>query len=233
MCSETCIDFVRTSLKKADIKEKSIIEVGAMDVNGSVRSIVELLNPSGYVGTDVRTGPGVDRICRAENLANRFGHNSFDALICTEVLEHVRDWRKVINNFKRIIKPGGILLITARSRGFPYHGYPFDFWRYEISDIRRVFSDFDICVLKEDSRNPGVFLLARKPPAFNENRLDKYSLYSIFLNRKASIRVASIYWAARTTKALVDYCIKHPLRIYVLPWHACRRLLTVMRSHLT
>ena len=38
---------------------------------------------------------------------------SFDAILCSEVLEHVPDPIKVIDEFARLLKPGGKLILTA------------------------------------------------------------------------------------------------------------------------
>lgn len=162
MCNRSCIEFGKANLKEKDIRGKSIIEVGSTDVNGSLRSIAEAFEPNHYIGVDIQIGPGVDMICRAEDLINKFGTNRFDMLICTEVLEHVKNWGKVIHNLKQVIKPGGMLLVSTRSRGFEFHEYPFDFWRYEISDMEFIFSDFEIQKLERDPQDIGVFLIARK-----------------------------------------------------------------------
>lgn len=51
--------------------------------------------------------------------------NSVDAIMCTEVLEHVPDPLTAIKEFNRLIKPGGYLLITAPfvslTHFAPYH----------------------------------------------------------------------------------------------------------------
>ncbi len=59
--------------------------------------------------------------------------NSFDAILCTEVLEHVTDPAKVFGEFSRLLKPGGVLLLTAPfcslTHFAPYH-YSTGFSRY-------------------------------------------------------------------------------------------------------
>jgi SAM-dependent methyltransferase len=129
-------------------------------------------------------GQSVDVICKAEDLIKKFGKNSFDVVISTEALEHARDWKKFISNIKNICKPKGIILVTTRSRGFGYHGYPYDFWRYELDDMRHIFSDFEILSLEKDIIGPGVLIKVRKPNKFTENDLSDYKLYSIISNKK-------------------------------------------------
>lgn len=184
MCHETCIEFGRLNLKKEDVAGKSVIEVGSLDVNGSLRPLIETFNPKEYIGADLIEGPKVDLICDANDLLNKFGYERFDLLIATEILEHARAWKDVIHNFKNVLKPDGVLLITTRSKGFKFHTNPFDFWRYEIIDMQNIFSDFNIEVLEKDNQVPGVFLKAKKPQGFTENNLDKYEIYSILRKKK-------------------------------------------------
>lgn len=154
------------------------MEVGAYDVNGSVRPIVEALGPSTYIGVDMREGPRVDQICLVEDLITTFGMESFDVVICMEVMEHVCDWRKAISNMKNVLKPGGLLVLTTRSKGFSKHDYPSDYWRYEEKDMERIFKDMSDVHIEKDSQ-PGVFVRARKPIGFTEENLESVDLYRI------------------------------------------------------
>ena len=52
---------------------------------------------------------------------------SFDVILCTEVLEHVPEPIRVIDEFVRILQPGGKLLLTA-PLGSGLHQEPFHFY---------------------------------------------------------------------------------------------------------
>jgi len=179
MCNQSCLSFGHDNLTPEDIRGKSVIEVGSRNINGSLRPFIESLSPASYVGVDMVTGDGVDEICEAGRLVERFGPGAFDVLVSTEMLEHVHDWKRIIENFKLLLRPEGLLLITTRSRGFPYHEAPWDFWRYEISDMREIFSDFIIEKLQPDPQEPGVFLKARKPVDYAARDLSGLLLYSM------------------------------------------------------
>ncbi|MDY6853489.1 MAG: methyltransferase domain-containing protein [Thermodesulfobacteriota bacterium] len=186
MCLVSCVVFGAKYLSKDEVSKKRIIEVGSYDVNGTIRPIVESWEPAEYLGVDLEEGPGVDLTCNAENLLEIFKKESFDIVISTELIEHVRDWRKVISNLKSICKTDGLILITTRSYGFGYHAYPHDFWRYELEDIQNIFSDCEILALEKDCQAPGVFLKARKPITFHENDLSSFNLYSVVVNKRVN-----------------------------------------------
>lgn len=182
MCNLSCLRFGNDNLTRAEITGKRVIEIGSYDVNGSLRSYVRSLRPAQYVGVDIEKGYGVDVVCTAEGVRERFRPESFDVVLSTELMEHVRDWKKVISNMKQICKPEGIILITTRSHGYPYHGWPYDFWRFEQADLKAIFSDFEIRNLEKDGEEPGVFIKARKPSLFVERDLTDLELYSIVSN---------------------------------------------------
>jgi SAM-dependent methyltransferase len=185
MCTPACIGFGIRHLTPDEVRGTRVIEIGSRDVNGSLRPLIMSWGkPAEYVGVDIVEGPGVDIICTAEDLVDRFGKESFDLVISTEMLEHVRDWRKVVSNMKNLCRPGGTILVTTRSIGFPYHGYPYDYWRFQDEDMRNVFGDCRISTIENDPLAPGVFLKARKTGNFRENDLSAYCLYSIVARKK-------------------------------------------------
>jgi SAM-dependent methyltransferase len=56
-----------------------------------------------------------------------------DTILCTEVMEHVPDPERVVAEFARILKPGGIVITTAPFF-FPTHD-SYDFFRYTDTGI--------------------------------------------------------------------------------------------------
>jgi SAM-dependent methyltransferase len=218
MCHPSCIEFGRAHLSEADVMNKKVIEVGALDLNGSLRPSVESLRPSSYLGVDIVKGAGVDELCDITDLVARYGKESFDLVICTEVIEHVRDWRKAISNLKHVLKPEGVLLLTTRSLGFPQHCFPADYWRYEVEDIRALFSDLSIEVIENDPQMPGVFLKAHRPLAFAERKPNAHGLYSMILGRRRR-RISNVdillFKARMTLRRVLSRVLPRRLRTIV------------------
>jgi SAM-dependent methyltransferase len=138
----SAIVFAAKNLDKSEIKGKRVIDVGSYDFNGSIRPLIESWEPAEYIGVDILDGASVDVVCNADDLVDKFGKESFDVVLSLEMLEHSRNWKRSISNIKNICKPNGIILITTRSYGYPCHGFPNDFWRYELEDMKHIFSDF-------------------------------------------------------------------------------------------
>jgi 2-polyprenyl-3-methyl-5-hydroxy-6-metoxy-1,4-benzoquinol methylase len=100
----------------------------------------------------------------------------FDIVICTDVIEHVEDWRKAVDQLKQITKVNGKIIITVPAIGFPYHGWPYDYWRYTLTDLLYIFRDFLILNYKQVDR--GVFVKLKKVSRDIPDNSD-YKLYSI------------------------------------------------------
>lgn len=71
-----------------------------------------------------------------------FENEKFDAIICTEVLEHVSNYQKLINEMHRVLKPNGTAIITIPWSA-RYHYIPYDYFRYTPSSLKIMFSDFN------------------------------------------------------------------------------------------
>jgi SAM-dependent methyltransferase len=64
-------------------------------------------------------------------------NNSFEIILCTGLLEHVPDPKKLINNLYRILKPKGKLIISASSVFSVHEGpdYFFSFSKYSFIEL--------------------------------------------------------------------------------------------------
>ena len=159
------IQFVARVLQPEDVKGMFIIEAGALDVNGSVRKLLESAEPSKYIATDMREGNGVDVVCMAENLPAMFGCESADIVICLEMLEHAEDWKAALRGLLQVMCIGGSLVLTTRSPGFPVHSYPEDYWRFSVMSMVDIMGSAGLepAAIEYDLYGPGVFVKAVKP----------------------------------------------------------------------
>jgi len=178
-------------IRNIDPEGKSILEVGSRNVNGSVRQAIESMNPSSYTGVDIEAGPGVDEVCSVYDIGSQFPPQSFDIVICCEVMEHVKDWRKAINEMKNVLKIGGNLFVTTVDKGFPYHGYPMDFWRFSKEDFNYIFRDMRILTIEEDLPRQGIYMKAERRPIIGIEYNIK--LYSILLKMRTD-QTPNLHW---------------------------------------
>ncbi len=166
MCNAWCKGFVEKTLPQWPAKP-AVLEVGSRNVNGSVRDILAPL-VSRYVGCDLEAGDGVDVVADATRLTDVFPPESFDVVISTEMLEHVPDWPAAWAQMMGVLRPGGLLVLSTRSPGFPLHDYPGDFWRFTAQDMgvildgvaERLMVDADPTL----GYPCGIGVLARKQP---------------------------------------------------------------------
>jgi SAM-dependent methyltransferase len=210
--NESGLAFAQRQLTPEIVRGAAILEVGSFDTTGSVRPHAESLQPASYLGVDIASGPRVDELCDVRDLLSRFGPERFDVVIATELVEHVRDWRAAFRNLKGVLRVGGWLLITTRSRGFRYHFGPDDWWRYEPEDLSRIAADFDDLRIERDPDAPGVFLAAAKSDR-DPVDLGDIGLYSMVTGRRSlDVTDAQVRWFRRTNWRIVGHRLPRRLR---------------------
>jgi SAM-dependent methyltransferase len=87
-------------------------------------------------------------IADASNLPLK--NNSVDTILCTQVLEHVPEPKKIVDESFRVLKKGGIAIFTVPMAS-PIHGQPHDYFRFtKIALEKVIFKDFSKIEIEEN-----------------------------------------------------------------------------------
>lgn len=105
-----------------------VLEVGSYNVNGTVREFFS--DAAEYIGIDQSAGPCVDLVLPASEALSRFGEQSYDTVLCFEMLEHDPTPLLTVSAMRSLLRSGGHLLISSPANAFPLHRYPRDYWRF-------------------------------------------------------------------------------------------------------
>jgi SAM-dependent methyltransferase len=92
-----------------------------------------------YVGSDMRQGPGVDRILDLHKLD--LDDASVGTVLCLDTLEHVEYPHRAMDEIHRVVRPGGIAVISSVMK-FPIHDHPYDYWRFTPEAFRSLLKPF-------------------------------------------------------------------------------------------
>lgn len=99
----------------------------------------------------------------------RFKDNTFDKIICTEVLEHIVDHEKATSELYRVLKKGGKLAVTVPNKNYPFMWDPFNWIREHLGlghfdtkngfwggiwayDHKRLYLPYDLKKLLQDQK---------------------------------------------------------------------------------
>lgn len=101
-----------------------------------------------YLAIDLRYRDSLG--CVADLTKLPLKQNTFNTIFCSQVLEHIRAPCKVIEEFYRILKPEGNLLLTVPHLSC-YHELPHDYYRFTSKGIAFLLTEggFKIIELKE------------------------------------------------------------------------------------
>lgn len=129
-----------------------VLDVGAYDVNGTFRPLVEAKGWH-YTGLDHAAGPNVD-IVADDPFAYPLEDGAFDVVISGSTMEHVTEIWRWIPELARVLAPGGTLALHTHW-SFPEHRYPLDCWRIMpdgmqfLLDKTGAFGEYEIRIANE------------------------------------------------------------------------------------
>jgi SAM-dependent methyltransferase len=112
-----------------------------------------------YVGTDYlsdRSRPDVI----SSALQVPFADEAFDTVVSTEVLEHVPDPLRTLREMRRVLKPGGFLILSTPMY-WPRHEVPYDFFRYPYDGLLHLLKESGLELTKLFNRGRSYALLGQ------------------------------------------------------------------------
>ena len=85
---------------------------------------------SRYIGADVSAADGICLDIEIEpQQALALDGASIDTLLSTQTLEHIEDIEFYISECARLVRPDGVLILTAPMQ-WRHHEVPYDYWRF-------------------------------------------------------------------------------------------------------
>lgn len=149
---ENIKNFIKNLSEEYDFEDTLVMDVAPETHMGAK----EFFKKSTIKTLDIDPESGSDYIIDlCVNNSDQINDETFNLIICTEVLEHVNNPFFVVNELRRMLKTGGVIAISTPFN-FRIHGPLPDNWRFTIHGLKVLFSEFEvlsISSLDDDQRD--------------------------------------------------------------------------------
>lgn len=140
LAQQVIVDFVAELARAIELPEP-IVEFGSLQVEpGQPNDLRPLFEGRRFLGTDMRSGPGVDRLEDLRSLT--FAAGEVGTALCLDTLEHCADPLTACRELHRVLREGGVCVLSS-VMFFPIHAYPHDYWRFTPEGFRALLAPFE------------------------------------------------------------------------------------------
>lgn len=153
----TIFSFLQQPLASA---RGRLLDVGAGQApwKGMLAADVDYVDVEGADAFGMRRAPG---IVYYDGSILPFPENSFDVLLCVEVLEHVPDPDRFLADLYRVLKPGGRLILTIPWSARLHH-LPHDYYRFTRFGLAARLNDAGFVDIDVKERGCDTAVIANK-----------------------------------------------------------------------
>jgi SAM-dependent methyltransferase len=184
------------------------LDIGA----GSFSRYEELFQCKDYIKMDIFPGKNVDVIGRAEAIP--FEDDIFDSIVCTQVFEHLKNPFGSAVEFFRVLKKGGVVLLTVPQIN-ELHEEPDDYFRYTKYGIEEIFREAGFKIIEMEQRGGFFTTIAQLKIRY---LIDRFKLYKRPLLGKIFNQFIKVY--ARIMMRLDKFDRSTANRKHALGWCA-------------
>jgi SAM-dependent methyltransferase len=132
------VDHFKVGLAHCGIKNGKILEISGAWVRYFENDLPE--HEYNYIEIFPKEGDGAVILNDAINLSS-IPDDYYDAVVSASVFEHINKPWLAAEEIKRVLRPGGMTMHFVPF-SFPFHGSPYDFWRYTTSALESLFEGF-------------------------------------------------------------------------------------------
>lgn len=126
-------DWILAQCAKYASESKVVLEVG-----GEGRELQKFIKTRKFLTVNL---PERD-ICKQ----TEYESGSCDLILCKHSLEHIQNPFDAASEMKRLLAPGGILIVITHWSWCYHTAYPYvnDYWRFSVSGLKRLFGDLNV-----------------------------------------------------------------------------------------
>lgn len=163
----------RTLIQKQLERVSHYIVGKTLDIGGGEKKRYgNIFATTSFTTLDIYSGPGIDIVASADDIP--LPDSSFDSVLSTQVLEHVKFPEKCVQEMCRILKKEGHAVITVPQWN-ELHDEPSDFWRYTKYGLIELFERNGFRVVEYHQRG-GFFSNAAQMTI--RYFIDRFELYN-------------------------------------------------------
>lgn len=166
-----------------------------------------------------------------------FPSNHFDLITAFEVLEHIEDYQKAISEFLRVLKPGGIIILSTPNKEIYSPGtkkpfYPYHFQEFTLDNLKNALSSFKnldvrgqyikgkklLLYRKWDPRRILRIIYANLPFFIKKTIINLYLIfiswaYELKIYQPKKIKKSDIYFSKNLAKTRIFICLGQKSKI--------------------